>query len=202
MKNNICIKDTHSLYFTIVLLLENWNQIMNTLKYKRLYKKVWKKLSKATPLLDDCGKLCNEKCCTGTENDGMLLFPGEEHLYHDKDWCFIKDTNISLSDGYIMKLLVCEGKCPRDERPLSCRIFPVIPYINEFGRVDFRLDPRSYGICPIAQKPDEYPVEDKFIDSLYKSFPPLLKDDKVVEFIEILSEQYNEAIDLLKKLSC
>lgn len=168
-------------------------------KYRRLYKKVWKRIDKATLLPDDCGGLCNEKCCSGTENDGMLLFPGEEYLYHDKDWCSIKDTNISLSDGYVIKLLVCKGKCPRDERPLSCRIFPLIPYINEFNRVDFRLDPRSLRVCPVAQKPDVYPVQSKFIDNLYKGFPPLLKKEKVVEFIELLSEQYDDTIEVLEK---
>lgn len=173
---------------------------MNTeSRYKRLYKKVWKKLDKATPMESDCGKLCNEICCSGTENDGMLLFPGEEHLYTDKDWCSIRDTNIKLSDGYVIKLLVCNGKCPRDERPLSCRIFPVLPYLNEHGFVDFRLDPRSFGICPVAQKPDEYPVQSKFIDSLYEGFPPLLKDDRVVEFIELLSEQYDETMEVFEK---
>lgn len=168
-------------------------------KYKRLYKKVLKELGIATPLHSDCGVLCGEKCCSGTEDDGMLLFPGEEYLYKGRDWCRVKDTNIVLSDGYIVKLLVCRGKCPRDERPLSCRIFPLTPYINEFGRVDFRLDPRSFGICPVSRNPDEYPVEDDFIESLYKAFPPLLKDEKAVEFIEILSEQYDEAMEVFEK---
>lgn len=168
-------------------------------KYRKLYKKIAKRLYKSTPLLGDCGKLCDKKCCSGTEKDGMLLFPGEEYLYRDKPWCYIKDTSIVLSGGYIIKLLVCKGTCPRKERPLSCRIFPVTPYINEFGRVDFRLDPRSFAICPITQKPDEYPLESKFINNLYKTFPPLLKDEKVVEFIEILSNQYDETVNIFLK---
>ena len=76
---------------------------------------------------------------------------------------------------------------PEDERPLSCRIFPLIPYINEFNRVDFRLDPRSLRVCPVAQKPDVYPVQSKFIDNLYK-VSTAFKKEKVVEFIELLSE--------------
>jgi len=171
------------------------------LYYRKLYNNFRKRFGSATPLQTDCGRLCNEKCCDGTENVGMLLFPGEEHLYTDKDWCTLKDTGIVLSDGYVVKLLVCSGKCPRDERPLSCRIFPVIPYINESGRADFRLDPRSFRICPITQNPDKYPVDEDFIDRLYKAFPPLLKDERVVEFIEILSDQYDELMEVFELFS-
>ncbi|HZK26312.1 MAG TPA: hypothetical protein VFD00_02055 [Thermoclostridium sp.] len=166
-------------------------------KYERLYKKVFKRLGNATPLLIDCGKLCDEICCSGSDDDGMWLFPGEEYLYLDKDWCHIKDANFTLSDGYSVKLLVCKGTCPRHERPLSCRIFPLMPYINEHDRVDFRIDLASVTICPIALEPDKYTIEDKFIDKLYKTFPPLLKDERVVEFIEILSKQYDETKKIL-----
>lgn len=171
------------------------------MKYKRLYNKVLKKLGNVTPLQFDCGKLCGAKCCSGTENDGMLLFPGEEYLYHDKDWCSVKDTHITLSDGYVVKLLVCNGKCPRDERPLSCRIFPLMPYINEQGRVDFRIDLRGLGICPLAQNTEEHPIQDEFVDGLYKAFPPLLKDEKVVEFIEVLSNQYDDTVNIIEKFT-
>ncbi|HEY8420904.1 MAG TPA: hypothetical protein VIL05_04080 [Thermoclostridium sp.] len=168
-------------------------------KYAKLYKRAWKKLNKATPLRYDCGKLCDKRCCSGTDNDGMLLFPGEEHLYLNKDWCLVKETGITLSDGYIIKLLVCKGTCPREERPLSCRIFPVIPYLNEHNMVDFRLDPRSFPICPVSAKPEEHPLESKFINSLYRAFPLLLDDDRVVEFIKLLSGIYDDIVDIWEK---
>ena len=72
-----------------------------------------------------------------------------------------------------------------------------MPYINEHDRVDFRIDLASVTICPIALEPDKYTIEDKFIDKLYKTFPPLLKDERVVEFIEILSKQYDETKKIL-----
>ncbi len=170
-------------------------------KYIKLYTKAWKKLDEPTPLMGDCGSLCDKKCCSGTDHDGMLLFPGEEHLYETigGEWFQIKDSNIALSDGYMIKLLVCRGECPREFRPLSCRIFPLIPHINENGRAEFRLDLRSLGICPVVFNPRENPVEEEFIEALYTAFPPLLKDDAIVEFIEILSRQYDETADFLKK---
>lgn len=170
-------------------------------KYVKLYTKVWNKLEAITPLMGDCGRLCDKKCCRGTEHDGMLLFPGEEFLYEDMDsgWFQIADSHIALSDGYKIKLLVCRGECPRKYRPLSCRIFPIIPYINEGGRVEFRLDLRSLGICPVVFNPRENPVEEEFIEALYRAFPPLLKNDAVVDFIEILSQQYDETAAFLSK---
>ncbi len=170
-------------------------------KYARLYTKVWNKLDTFTPLMGDCGRLCDKKCCSGTDHDGMLLFPGEEFLYEDigGDWFHITDSNIVLSDGYKIKLLVCRGECPRENRPLSCRIFPIIPYMNDEGRVEFRLDLRSLGICPVVFNPLENPVEEDFIEALYRAFPPLLKDDAIVEFIEMLSRQYDETAAFLSK---
>lgn len=171
------------------------------MKYIKLYRKVWKKLEDPTPLMGDCGMLCDKKCCAGTDQDGMLLFPGEEFLYEDMDssWFQIIDSHIVLSDGYKIKLLVCGGECPREYRPLSCRIFPIMPYINDDGRAEFRLDLRSLGICPVVFNPRENPVEEEFIEALYHAFPPLLKDDAVVEFIEILSRQYDETAAFLSK---
>lgn len=170
-------------------------------KIKKTYIKVWKKLEEPTPLMDDCGKLCDKKCCTGSENDGMLLFPGEELLFErlDENWYHIKDSNITLSDGYKVKLLVCEGECSRMNRPLSCRIFPLMPYLNDSGRVEFRLDLGGFGVCPIVYESMENPVEEDFIESLYDAFPPLLKMERVIEFIEILSQQYDDTAGFLAK---
>lgn len=131
----------------------------------------------------------------------MLLFPGEEFMYQepDRDWFHIQDSNITLPDGYRIKLLICERECPRDKRPLSCRIFPVTPYLNKDNRVEFRLDLRSLGICPIVFNPGVNPVEEDFIESLYDTFPPLLHDDRIIEFIEILSRQLDELSAFLEK---
>ena len=122
-------------------------------------------------------------------------------MYEDagSDWYEIKDSNILLESGYAIKLLVCQGFCPREMRPLSCRIFPLIPYINESGRVEFRLDLRSLGICTIVYDPRENTVEEEFIETLYSAFPPLLKNDDAIEFIEILSRQYDETASFLEK---
>ena len=82
-------------------------------------------LSDVTPLKSDCGRLCGGACCQPSteETQGMLLFPGEEALYAGLDGYRVLDC----AEG---KLLVCAGRCRREERPLSCRIFPLLPLLR------------------------------------------------------------------------
>jgi hypothetical protein len=42
------------------------------------YKRAYARLGRLTPIPADCGKLCGKRCCQGGEDDGMILFPGEE----------------------------------------------------------------------------------------------------------------------------
>ncbi len=53
----------------------------------------------------------------------MLLFPGEEAYYINKDGYQIKQADGAL-------LLICSGTCRREDRPLSCRIFPLLPLVR------------------------------------------------------------------------
>lgn len=100
----------------------------------KIYKKAWLELEKSTPLSGDCGVICAKKCCMGTDSDGMLLFPGEESLYKDSgSWYTIKDSGVTLPGNIKIKLFTCIGNCQRELRPLSCRIFPLMPYINIVG---------------------------------------------------------------------
>ena len=96
-----------------------------------------------TPLTADCGKLCGGACCRGgDEPAGMRLFPGEE----------------TAADGFCVtatpdggRLLTCTGRCDRTARPLSCRIFPLFPYLSADGRIRAVWDPRSLRLCPLTQ---------------------------------------------------
>lgn len=135
------------------------------------------------------------------DNNRLSLTDSNQFDSKDSNWFNIIDSNISLSNGYKIKYLTCSGHCLREYRPLSCRIFPVIPYINELGRMEFRLDLRSLRTCPIAYKSDEYVIDESFIENLYLAFPPLLKDKQVVEFIEILSHQYDEMAEIIEKFT-
>lgn len=100
-----------------------------------------------TPLHTDCGKLCRAACCRPDEDGrgGMLLFPGEEALYAGSEsFSILRDDSV-LPEA---RLLVCEGVCDRDARPLACRLFPLLPVWKD-GAVAVRLDRRAWPVCPI-----------------------------------------------------
>lgn len=101
-------------------------------------------LLSATPLLRDCGRLCGAACCSPDEDGrgGMLLFPGEEACYTQLPEGF------SLRDTPEGVLLTCEGFCERADRPLACRVFPLMFTLND-GVPSVRLDPRTWPICPL-----------------------------------------------------
>ncbi len=103
-------------------------------------------LEEPTPLKSDCGRLCGARCCESLEGEetGMLLFPGEEDFYESMEGWRIVPAGKDL-------LLICPGDCGREERPLACRIFPLLPSLRPDGRVAVRTDERARGICPLAR---------------------------------------------------
>ena len=101
----------------------------------------------ATPLKTDCGRVCGCTCCQPDETGrgGMLLFPGEEQLYQKKPG-FTITPDASLGSPTL--LLTCEGRCDRSDRPLSCRIFPLLPKLRD-GQVRVVRDRRGFEVCPL-----------------------------------------------------
>ncbi|MCE5343699.1 MAG: hypothetical protein LLF96_09005 [Eubacteriales bacterium] len=116
-------------------------------------------LNDRTPLKMDCGRLCGAACCQPDETgeNGMLLFPFEEKLYRKPiegfDYKLVDDDR--LFKGGVR--LVCEGECPREHRPLACRIFPLRIRVacydeNPEVRVRAELDPRAWAVCPLLEQ--------------------------------------------------
>jgi hypothetical protein len=98
-----------------------------------------------TPMLRDCGMLCQAACCQPDADGqgGVHLFPGEEALLSDCAWGRI------VHDAFA-PMLVCEGMCQRDARPLGCRIFPLTPVRGKNGKWTVRMDVRARAMCPLA----------------------------------------------------
>ncbi len=112
-------------------------------------------LDHVTPLHGDCGRICGAACCAGDESGkgGMLLLPGEEALYASlpPGYSLIRDDSV-LPGLY---LLTCSGTCSREERPYSCRIFPLTPVLcseNGSEKLKVRVDPRSFSLCPLSEQ--------------------------------------------------
>lgn len=108
-------------------------------------------LETVTPLQRDCGLACAAACCRPDADGqgGMLLFPGEEALYTPApDWAAVTDSGIKAL-GRPLLFLTCDGHCPRSNRPLACRIFPLTPLAEEGGGVTVALDVRAWPVCPL-----------------------------------------------------
>lgn len=106
-------------------------------------------LDALTPLATDCGAYCGAACCRADgDAQGMLLLPGEAELYAHCDFAQVCPAEFAgLADP---AMLVCQGWCRRDERPLCCRLFPLAPRLTPDG-FDVRIDRRAFAVCPLAQ---------------------------------------------------
>lgn len=154
----------------------------------RLYKLAYRLLDSSTPLKTDCGSLCGKACCKGDEESGMHLFPGEESIYVDTpSFLSIKPTLINYTPADSVKLAVCRGSCDRSLRPLSCRIFPLVPYIDSNNVLSVMVDPRAELVCPIAGLADRKKVNQFFVRNVKRAFQILIKDKDIGEYIKWLS---------------
>lgn len=144
------------------------------------------KLKNVTPLKRDCGRICDARCCRPLEgeNTGMLLFPGEAEAYAGKDGFEVRKT----AQG---DLLLCSGVCDRDERPLSCRLFPLLPVIGDDGKVRVITDLRAKAVCPLARQ-GKSAMDPAFADAVREAGEILAAEDEQAVFLDMLEEEQNE----------
>lgn len=160
---------------------------MNNSDFDRFYGRIKALLADTSPLSADCGVLCGNRCCSGTENDGMLLFPGET-------------TDFYVKTMGERQLAVCNGSCNRNDRPLSCMIFPFFPIIDGKGRIKVEFDYRGVSVCPLIENSDKVLFNKKFIKSLKKAGKMLAKDPDCRRFLEEITGEIKDAEELYRKL--
>ena len=152
------------------------------------------KLNKATPLKRDCGRVCGARCCRPLEGEetGMLLFPGEAEAYAGKPgW---KIVNTARGD-----LLICSGTCDREDRPLSCRLFPLLPVIGDDGKVRAVTDLRAKAVCPLARQ-GKSAVDPDFAEAVREAGEILAAEDEQAVFLDMLEEEQSELKELRNRL--
>ncbi len=150
---------------------------MKNTDYGKLYGKIFKILGDLTPLRVDCGQLCGGACCKGDAACGMRLFPHEE-------------TPLSvITSGNGGRLAVCDGTCDRTQRPLSCRIFPFFPTIDEKGRVFVEPDHRAGRLCPLIQHSEKIAFDPRFFRALKRVGRLLAADPECREFLSQITEE-------------
>lgn len=158
-----------------------------------LYKIAYRKLDKITPLKMDCGRLCRHACCAGDADTGMYLFQGEEVMIDDNP-AFTMKASSFISGTRPVMLAVCNGTCNRKERPLSCRLFPLVPYFRKNGGLTVILDPRARQVCPLAQYLDMKDFDRCFIKEALGVARLLCRDKEARNFINNLSRMLDEML--------
>ena len=151
------------------------------------------KLNQATPLKTDCGRVCGARCCRPLEGEetGMLLFPGEAEAYAGKPGWKVRKT----AQG---DLVICPGICSREERPLSCRLFPLLPVIAEDGGIRVVTDLRAKAVCPLARQ-GKSAMDPAFIDAVRKAGELLAQSDEQAMFLDLLAEEQEQLKELRKR---
>ncbi len=125
------------------------------------------------------------------EETGMLLFPGEEETYRGKDGWILRETKAGI-------LAVCSGRCSRQERPLACRIFPLLPVIRN-DEVKAAADQRARAVCPLLRQGIRG-MDPAFAEAVREAGRTLLDDPEQRKFLEMLTAEQDELRQLREKL--
>ena len=120
----------------------------------------------------------------------MHLYPGEEIIFKGKQ----EFLNIRKEVFNTMEIsfAVCNSKCDRNFRPLSCRIYPLIPYLDHNNVISIIEDPRAKYTCPLLFNMDEIKMDKLFIRKVKKIFQLLAQDMEINAYINTLSNVLNE----------
>ncbi len=171
-----------------------------TISKKTFYNKIYKILEDVTPLKVDCGGLCNGACCEASEEvTGMYLFPGEEVMYDLlPGWADICESSFTYDNGIKAKLITCEGICDRSLRPLSCRIFPLVPYAKRGEKLKVVMDIRAKGICPLAKAMKIEDLDPLFVKRVTEAMNMCMKIKSVREFLFSLSQSIDDVKNIFK----
>lgn len=144
-------------------------------------------LAEVTPLRGDCGRLCGAACCESLpgerEATGMLLFPGEAALYEGAEGFRVVRSPAG-------ELLICSGRCDRTQRPLSCRMFPLLPVLRDDGVRAVR-DERAKAVCPLWQA-GKNGLSPAFVEAVRRAGELLRENPEQRAFLQRLTDEQME----------
>lgn len=154
---------------------------------KEILERAYAAIGDLTPMLTDCGAMCEAACCEADEDGqgGVYLFPGEQELLGDREWGTVEQDDFA-------PMLVCEDWCDRERRPFACRIFPLTPVRNSEGKWTVRMDARARAMCPLVRS-GVRGLNPEFARGVVKALRIIAKDPEGEAFLEkwvALEEQY------------
>ena len=119
----------------------------------------------------------------------MLLFPGESVLYRDKQGWQLRDAGKN-------ELIICEGHCEREDRPLACRLFPLLPVDDVSGKAV--MDARARYVCPLYSS-GIMGMDAAFREAVADCGKRLMACPSTAAFLRELNEE-NRALKKLRKV--
>ena len=123
----------------------------------------------------------------GAEQFGAVvpILGGDPHLE-------FQFARLVLGDGKEAELFTCPGHCDRKLRPLSCRIFPLVPYAKEGEELKIVMDIRGRGMCPLATAMKIEDLDPEFVKKVTLAMKLCMNVKQTREFIYALSESIDE----------
>ena len=95
-------------------------------------------------------------------------------------------------------MVICPGTCSREDRPLACRLFPLLPVIRD-GTVKAAMDQRAYAVCPLARQGIRA-LDPEFAEAVREAGRMLAADGEQYRFLEVLTEEQDELKQLRNRL--
>lgn len=143
---------------------------------RSVYQYIYQILSRVTPLDYDCGTLCGQACCNPNHpGTGIYLLPNEDSMFtRHEDWLEWEEHQASQYDfppswtGEV-QFVRCTRPCPREQRPIQCRTFPLAPHLVHGQALILIKEvlPLPYE-CPILKQ--GIPLSSNFAPTLYEAW--------------------------------
>ena len=91
--------------------------------------------------------------------------------------------------------MICPGECNRAERPLSCRLFPLLPLPREDGSIRVATDLRAKAVCPLARQ-GKTAMDPAFIEAVREAGELLVQSEEQALFLDVLEAEQAELKEL------
>ena len=169
---------------------------------RRTYKAIYRLLDRVSPVPFDCGMICGSICCTVVNDDeslGMMLLPGEDKIHDKKDdwlsWDPLITNEYEFPESWNGKVwfVRCQTPphCPRHQRPIQCRTFPLLPHLDADGNLEMIYNDYDLPyVCPMIE--DETELDERFVQATTTVWKHLLRDPLIYDMVWKESRERDE----------
>lgn len=161
----------------------------------RTYRAIYRLLDRVSPVDYDCGTLCGAACCMVESSEdmemGIYLLPGEDKVHSraesDYRWTEESTEEFDFPESWKGKVffLHCMNPphCHRQQRPLQCRTFPLLPHLTAEDELIMIYDDTELPYqCPLIDR--EIPLNDDFVKATHTVWKHLIRDPLIYDLVK------------------